>query len=109
MSLAKNSLEGRAEAYLERIENVLDELESEKGKYMERAKEMRSDITEIYTEAKDNGIVVRALKAVVKERQLQKKIAAIADGLDIDEASQYRQLSDALGGPMGEWAKSKAA
>jgi uncharacterized protein (UPF0335 family) len=109
MTIAKNTLEGSAEPFLKRVENVLDELASERGTYMARAKDLREDIKSIYTEAKDKGIAVPALKALVKERELQKKIAALGDGLDIDAASQFKQLADALGGPLGEYAKRRAS
>jgi uncharacterized protein (UPF0335 family) len=107
MTLAKNSLEGKAEAYLQRIENLLDEAESAKGKYMAECKERREDIKEIYTEAKENGVAVKALKGLVKYRQLEKKQNAISDGLDIDEAAAYQQLVDALG-ELGAAAAQRA-
>jgi uncharacterized protein (UPF0335 family) len=106
--LAKNSLEGKAESFVERIERLVDEIESARGTYMAKAKELREDIKEVKVEAKDNGVLTKALKAVLKERELQRKIAALGANLDIDEGAQFSQLSEALGGPMGEWAKRRA-
>ena len=107
MALAKNSMEGKAEVFLKRIETLIAEGESAKGTYMAECKERRSDIKEVYEEAKDAGIAVTALKGIVKRRAMEKKIAAIADGLDIDEASAYASLVEALG-PLGV-AAAKAA
>jgi len=104
--LAKNSLEGKAEAYLARIETLLADIDSERGTYMVRCKELREDISEIYVEAKDNGVPVKALKGIVKHRQLQKKQEAIAAGFDIDEAAAYEQIREALG-PLGAAAADK--
>ena len=98
--LAKNSLEGKAEGYLLRIETLLSDIDSERRTYMARCKELREDISEIYVEAKDNGVPVKALKGIVKHRQLQKKQDAIAAGFDIDEAAAFEQIREALG-PLG--------
>jgi len=107
MALAKNSMEGKAEGYLKRIETLLAEMESAKGTYMAECKERREDIKEIYAEAKDAGVPVKALRGVVKMRALDKKLNAIADGLDEDEAEAYELLCEALG-PLGA-AAAKAA
>lgn len=107
MALAKNSMEGKAEAFLKRIETLIAEGESAQGTYMAECKERREDIKEIYEEAKDAGVAVKALKGIVKKRALEKKIAAIPAGLDIDEASAYASLVEGLG-PLGE-AAAKAA
>ncbi len=106
--IAANTLEGRAAPFLERIERLAEEGESAKGTYMAECKERREDIKQIYIEAKDAGIATRALRAVVKGRGLQKKIDALDAGLDIDEASQFRHLAEALGGSFGAYARTRA-
>lgn len=103
MALAKNSMEGKAEAYLDRIETLLTEMESAKGTYMAECKERREDIREIYKEAKDAGVPVKALRGLVKARDLGKKLEAITDGLDGDEQAAYETLCTALG-PLGQAA-----
>lgn len=105
--LAKNSMEGKAESFLKRIETLNAEGETAKSVYMTECKERRGDIKEVYTEAKDAGIPVKALKGVVKKRALEKKAASIADGIDIDEAAAYETLVEALG-DLGK-AAAKAA
>lgn len=107
MTLAKNSMEGKAEGFLKRIETLLAEMESAKGTYMAECKEWREDIKEIYTEAKDGGVPVKALRGVVKARALDKKLKSIGDGFDIDEKAAYETLCEALG-PLGA-AAAKAA
>lgn len=107
MSLAKNSMEGKAEGFLKRIETLMREMESHKGTYMAECKERRSDIKEIYTEAKDAGVPVKALRGVVKARALERKLDAIPDGLDMDEAAAYETLCEALG-DLGRAAATRA-
>lgn len=109
MVAAANSLEGRTEPFLRRIEGLIAAGESAKGTYMAECKERKDDIKEIYKEAKEAGISVRALKRVVRQRELQKKIAALDEGLDIDDQSQFEELSAAFGDtPMGQYAKRRA-
>jgi uncharacterized protein (UPF0335 family) len=95
--LAPNSIEGKAAGYLERIENLLAALESERGKYMAACKPIREDIADIYTEAKDQGVAKKALAGLVKYRELEKRQQAIGDGLDIADQSDYESLVAALG------------
>lgn len=105
--LAANSIEGRSKPFVERIENLMAEGETAKGTYMAECKERRGDIKEIYTEAKDKGIPIKALKGLIKYRDLERKQNKIGDGLDIDEQSAYQNLVEALG-PLGA-AAAKAA
>lgn len=107
MTLAKNSMEGKAEGFLKRIESLLSDMDSAKGTYMAECKERREDIKSVYTEAKDAGVPVKALRGIVKARELDKKIKAIDDGFDIDEKAAYETLVDALG-DLGRAAAEKA-
>lgn len=111
--LAANSIEGIAEPFLKRIENLHRDLESERGSYMARCKEIREDMAHVYDEAKDKGVTKKALKGVVKYRQLERKKAAITEDIDdIDVKSQLESLIAALGEladtPLGQ-AAAKAA
>lgn len=107
MALAKNSIEGKSQAFLKRIETLKEQAESAKGKYLAECKTRNEDIKIIYTEAKDACVPTKALRGLVKYRELARKQEAIADGLDIDEASTYETLIEALG-PLGEAAAKKA-
>lgn len=97
MATAKNSLEGRAEPFLERIERLHADLDSKRGAYMAECRVVREDIKVVLGEAKEAGIPVKALKGLVEFRKLEKKQAAIADGYDPDEAKVYEHLVEALG------------
>lgn len=107
MALAANSLEKKAEGFLKRIETLMAEMETAKSVYMSECKERRGDIKEIYTEVKDSGVNVRALKGVVKSRSLEKKLDAIPEGFDDDEAAAYEILCEALGDLGRAAAKAK--
>ena len=97
-----------AKAYVARVENLHADLESRKGKYMAECKTVREDITEVYAEAKAEGIPAKALKAEVKTREFDRKKAKLKDSLDIDEMAAFEQLEEALGGlvdlPLGQAA-----
>jgi uncharacterized protein (UPF0335 family) len=107
MTLAKNSMEGKAQAFLKRIESLNADAESAKGTYMQECRERREDIKSVYEEAKDAGVPPKALRGLVKKRALEKKAAAIPDGFDIDDAAAYATLCEALG-DLGK-AAAKAA
>jgi uncharacterized protein (UPF0335 family) len=108
MANAKNSLEGRAAPFLQRVENLLDDLDSKRGTYKAECRVVREDIKAVYGEAKDAGIPVRALRGLVKFRDLERKQDAIADGIsEPDEAKIYEHLRDALG-ELGAAAADRA-
>lgn len=94
--------------FVARIEDRHAELESMKGSYMRDCKGVRGEIKDIYSEAKDAGIPVKALKTGVKHREYQRKQDALKADLDIDTLSAFEQLQEALGGivdlPLGKAA-----
>jgi uncharacterized protein (UPF0335 family) len=106
--MPENSIEGRAEPFLKRVEGVLDDLASLKGKYMADAKALRGDIKEIYKDAKAEDVPVRALKGLVKYRELERKQNALADELEDEDADAFETLVEALGAfgdtPLGQAA-----
>jgi len=106
--IGDNTLEGRAQPYMKRIESLMGDLDSERGAYMAKCKPIHEDIREVYAEAKDNGVPVKALKGLVKWREFEKKQAKIGqDFADLDEKASYDQLIDTLG-PLG-FAAARAA
>ncbi len=113
MSLLPNSLEGKAAPFLKRIEAVMAAMDSRKGEYMSECKSDRQDIKDIIAEAKAGGLSAKALKGLVRYRELEKKQKALSDGLDIDDVSSFEELVEALGDyagtPLGEAAVRKAA
>jgi hypothetical protein len=66
-----------------------------------------------YDSASEKGISKKLLKKVVKERELERKIAALTDGLEDDEKSEHAMLIEKLGEfantPLGKSALANAA
>jgi hypothetical protein len=88
----------------DQIKNVFDEvlrchaeLATERGAYMQRCGQIRKEIADVYEGAEDYGINRRALKAKVKEHQLQVKLLAIREALEDDDRSEFDQCTEALG------------
>lgn len=104
---AANSVEGKAEPFLKRIENILAEGESAKGAYMNECRQRREEIKSILTEAADAGVPKRALKGLVKYRELERKQAAIAENIEGEDHDIYDTLIKALG-PLGQAAADRA-
>jgi len=96
-----------ARPFLERIESLHADLESEKGKYLRTCKVLREDIKQVYSEAKTAGVVVKALRGLVKWRALERDQEKIETGLDDDEAAAYARLRETLG-PLGASAAAAA-
>jgi uncharacterized protein YydD (DUF2326 family) len=88
------------------------ELASERGAYMQRCKQIRERMAEVYDAAGERGITRRVLKAKVKEHLTQEKLLAIRDGLEDDDRSEFDKLTEALGDfggtPLGEAALDQA-
>ena len=99
-------------SYVARVENLEAQIESERGQYMAKAKAIRSDIKDVITDAKADGIPKAALKAIVADRRLERRRKKIADGLDIDTGAAFEQLKEALGDygstPLGTAAVDQA-
>lgn len=106
-----NTIEARALPFIERVENVLAELDSMKGEYMAACKAKRGDIKEIYAEVKDADLPVKAIKKIVKRRELERKQLAIDESMKGEEGEyDYEMLVAALGdlGELGELPLGKA-
>lgn len=87
-----------AEEFLERVENIEKEMESDRGAYMAKCKAHREDIKEVLSEAEsEHGFDPKVMKILIQERKLLKKIKDAPNGLDIDATSQYDALTTALG------------
>lgn len=95
--------------FVGRIENLHADLEKEKSAYMLACKALREDIKEVLNEAQEKGLPKKPLKAIVKQRALEKKVAACRDDLDdIDHLSAFDIMKAALGDladlPLGQAA-----
>jgi len=105
-----NDIAAKAAPFLTRIEEIDDELESEKGAYMATCRTLRSKRKEVFGDAKSAGIAVKPLKGIVKRRKLENKIAGLPSDFDIDESAQYSALATAFAGtPFGDFAAARAA
>ena len=104
MALAPNSIEGRAKALVDRIEVLQKAIEFEQGVCAETCAPMREDIAEVWKEAKDAGLPVKAMRAYVRVRTAQRK--AIAK-LEPQDREAYENLREALG-PLGAAAAERA-
>jgi hypothetical protein len=88
------------------------ELASERGTYMQRARQIRERMSEVYDSAAEKGITRRVLKAKVKEHLTQEKLLAIREGLEDDDRLEFDKLAEVLGDfggtPLGAAALDKA-
>jgi hypothetical protein len=95
-----------------RIEQCFSDLLSERGAYMNRCRGIREGITSAYDDAKAAGIAKKELKALIKTRELERKISAQFAELEADEQANYQMIKDALGDfadlPLGEAAVERA-
>lgn len=97
-------LEGRNRAnsdemasYINRLEELDDELMREKMAYMERARRIQENKKQVLDEAKDAGLSKKAVKAVVKVRDLERKAEAAREDLEDDDAAVFDDIREALG------------
>lgn len=98
--------------FIGRVENLEEEIASTMGTAMRECKTLRDDIKEVLIEAKDNGIPVKALKAELRLRKLDRDKAKVVAGLEQDDADTLELIQEALGdfasSPLGA-AALKAA
>jgi len=94
----RNSIDEKARPFLEQVESIVGDMESDKGAYMAKCKANRERIKNVVAEAKEAGLPVKAFRGLVKYRHLERKQAKIAAGIeDIDESAIYQELVDTLG------------
>jgi hypothetical protein len=98
--------------FFRRIDNLLDELADERAEYQERAREIRAAIQRVMLDAEDAGIPKREMKAVLKARALEDKLAGVRKQLEPGEVETFDQIRAALGElsdtPLGRAALDKA-
>jgi hypothetical protein len=80
-----------------RIEGHLSDLLSERGAYMNRCRGIREGITSAYDDAKAFGIPKKELKALIRTRELERKIEQTREDLEADERETFEQIQEALG------------
>ena len=99
-------------AAVSNIEQRYTELASERGIYMSKCRRNRDEMANHYDEAANKGIAKKLLKKIVKERELERKIDALAFDLEPDERSELEMLVEKLGEfantPLGQAAMHAA-
>lgn len=108
-----NGFDGdKLRSFIDRVENINDDIASETGTFMKTVQDMKKDIKNILVDAKTEGVPVRALKAELKLRKLDRDKAKVVAGLEENDAESLEQIQEALGdfasSPLGE-ATLKAA
>lgn len=100
-----------AKQFVSDIERHFKTLETYRGEYMARCKSVRELITQSYDRAKDAGIPKRELRAVIKTRELERKIESLREELE-DGAETFDAIRVALGDladlPLGDAALKRA-
>ncbi|MBX9760191.1 MAG: hypothetical protein K2Y29_15545, partial [Beijerinckiaceae bacterium] len=101
-----NGADAMALRWTKEIERHLDTLESMRGHYMNECRQVRKMISDCYDRAKDAGLPKKAMKAVIKTRQLEKRIESLRedlseDGLDDDYDTIRLALGDLAELPLG--------
>lgn len=95
-----------------RLNEIDDEIASEKGKFMAFCKRKAGDRKDILTEAKARGINVRALKVEIKAGKLEAKANGLRADLDPDDQHDAEAIRKAIGEfgdtPLGGAAISRA-
>jgi hypothetical protein len=94
-----------AQSLVAKVEKIDGEQESAKGSYMNQCRQFAAARKAVYSEAKDQGVSVKSLKATVKKRKLLRKIDKIPDSMEDDERQDFEQFQAAMGDtPLGAWA-----
>ena len=102
-----NDIAKKAEPFLHKIESIDADINSEKGRFMAFCKAKRKLIRDHLKAAKDEGIAIPAMKGLVEQRKLERKIAKIPTDFDMDEAATFRELVRVFG-PLGQAAAVRA-
>ncbi len=101
------------ESYVARLEVCHDDIATIMAEAMNKCRAIHTDMKDIYQEAKDNhGVPKKALKTVIKVRQLEAKADKLREDLEPEMQDSYDNIRLALGDfadtPLGEAAASRA-
>jgi hypothetical protein len=88
---------GLLEQLLTEIDQADEDLASLKGEYMQNCKGPRETIAGVFDRAKDAGIPRKPFRTLVKNRRLDKQVAANVAKLEDDQRAELEQLEVALG------------
>lgn len=85
------------EKFVDRIENLIDNIASERGTSMKRCKVIHNDIKEVYKEARAAGVTKKSLAQVIVTRELRRKLDDAQNTLEGEDQESYEQMLSALG------------
>lgn len=99
----------KTKSFVSRIENLHAEIATIMGTALNECKTVHADIKLVYDEAKEEaGIPKKALKKVVKARELERKAAAVREDLEAEDQDTFDMIRQALGDladtPLGQSA-----
>lgn len=84
-------------SYVEAVENLHTDLDKERSDYMNACKTIRTDIGQVFKDAKkESGLDKKALKTIIEERALKAKLESVASDLEGESSDAYAAYSAAL-------------
>ncbi|HEX5508772.1 MAG TPA: GapR family DNA-binding domain-containing protein [Pseudolabrys sp.] len=102
----------KVKSFIERIENLQSDIRTVKAENAVRCKTIMDDIKIVLDEAKEDGIPRKELKAVLKARELERRLEETRDNLDGESQETFDQIRFALGDlaetPLGGAALARA-
>lgn len=81
---------------VERVEALNDQMLKSKMAHMTFCKERRADMKEVYKDAKDAGIDVKAARATIKIREFDRKKEAVKFALEGDQFAMFEHIEQCL-------------
>jgi len=104
----------KTRGFVDRIENLLADIATRMAETRNDCKAIHADIKGIYQEAKDEaGIPKKALRSVIKARELERKADRVRENLDEETQETHDQIRHALGDladtPLGRAAVGEAS
>lgn len=84
-------------SFVDEYEKLEREKLQEKMAYMERCAKISARMKDVLEDAKSQGLKGNVLKSVVKARAYERKAAAIEEALEDDDASDFKDIREALG------------
>ena len=83
--------------FVDRIENVQDEIDETMNAAKEECAPLREDIAQIKKEAHDAGLPLRELNMAITKRRAMRRIDAMREKLSGEQKDNFDQIEKALG------------
>lgn len=85
------------QSLVNRTEGLFADLDSERGVYMKKCRDIRESIAAVYAEADARGIPKKEFRVYVKARMSLDKTRKILEDLESDQRDTVELLADAFG------------